>query len=49
MAIDDKVRDENCNMILTEKQQKNQHYYLEKLININILQVKMYCLLIIKE
>ena len=32
----------NCNMILTEKQQKNQHYHLEKLINMNILQVKKY-------
>ena len=30
----------NCNMILTEKQQKYQHYHLEKLINMNILQVK---------
>ena len=27
-------------MILTEKQQKNQHYHQAKLININILQVK---------
>ena len=36
----------NCNAILTEKQQKYQHYHLEKLININILQVKKYCLLI---
>ena len=32
----------NCNMILTEKQQKNQHYHLEKLINMNILPVKKY-------
>ena len=32
---------ENCNTILTEKQQKCQHYYLEKLINMNILQVKI--------
>ena len=30
----------NCNMILKEKQQKYQHYHLEKLIDINILQVK---------
>ena len=36
----------NCNMILTEKQQKYQHYYLEKLINMNILQAKKYYLLI---
>ena len=33
-------------MILTEKQQKSQHYHQEKLLNMNILQVKEYCLLI---
>ena len=32
----------NCNRILTEKQQKYQHYRLEKLIKMNILQVKKY-------
>ena len=32
----------NCNMILTETQQKFQHYHEKKLININILQVKKY-------
>ena len=37
---------ENDNMILTEKQQKYQNYHLEKMINMNILQVKKYCLLI---
>ena len=47
MTIDDKIRDENCNMILTEKQQKQHH--LEKLINMNILQVKKYYLLIKEE
>ena len=31
---------ENCNRILTEKQQKYQHYHPEKQINMNILQVK---------
>ena len=36
----------NHNIILTEKQQKYQHYHLEKLINRNILQVKKYCLII---
>ena len=30
----------NCNMILTEKEQKYQNYYPEKLININILPFK---------
>ena len=31
MTVDDKIRDEkNCNMILTEKQQKYQHYHREK-------------------
>ena len=32
----------NCNMILTEKQKKYQHYLLEKVINMNISQVKKY-------
>ena len=32
----------NRNMILTEKHQKYQHGDLEKLINMNILQVKKY-------
>ena len=45
MTIDDK----NYNMILTEKQQKYQLYHLEKLINMNILQVKKYHLLIKEE
>ena len=39
----------NYNKILTEKQQKYQHYHLEKLINVNVLQVKKYYLLIKKE
>ena len=30
----------NCNTTLTKKQQKYQHDLLEKLINMNILQVK---------
>ena len=32
----------NCNMILTQKQQKYQPYHLEKLINMKILQVEKY-------
>ena len=32
----------NCNLILTEKQEKYQHYDLEKLRNMKILQVKKY-------
>ena len=36
----------NSNMVLTEKQQKHQHYHPKKLINMNILQVKKYCFLI---
>ena len=36
----------NYNTILTEKQQKDQHYHLEKLINMNMLQLNKYCLLI---
>ena len=34
----------NCNMILTEKLQKYQHYHQVKLINMNILRVKKYYL-----
>ena len=37
MKTDNKIRDEKYNIILTENQQKYQHYHLEKLININIL------------
>ena len=46
MAIYDKMREKlkNCNTILTEKLRKYQHYHLEKLINMNILQVKIYYL-----
>ena len=33
------------NMIVTEKQQKYQHYHLGKLINMNILKMKKICLL----
>ena len=49
MTIDDKIRDENCNMILTEKRQKYHLYHLENLINMNILQLKKYYLLIKEE
>ena len=35
-----KLKTENYSMILTEKQQKYQHYRQEKLINMNILQGK---------
>ena len=42
-----KLEMKNCNVILTGKPQKYQHYHLEKLININILQVKK-CYLLIK-
>ena len=37
-----KLQMKNYNIILTKKQQKHQPYHLEKLININILQVKKY-------
>ena len=33
----------NCNMILTEKHQKYQHYHPVKFVSTNILQVKKYC------
>ena len=37
---------ENCNMILTERLQIYRLYHLAKLISMNILLVKKYCLLI---
>ena len=48
MAIDDKIRDENYNMIFTEKQQKYQLYHLmlSEIDKYNILQVKKYYFLI---
>ena len=39
----------NSNMILKENPQKYQHYYLEKMINMNILQAKKYYFLIKEE
>ena len=39
----------NYNMVLTETQRKDQHYYLEKLIDMNTLQVKKYYPLIKEE
>ena len=50
MTIGDKITDEKLQYdFLIEKQQKYQHYHLEKLINMNILQVKKYNLLIKEE
>ena len=44
MITDDKIRDEKLQCDINRKAAKNQHYHLEKLINMNILQVKKYCL-----
>ena len=60
MIIDDKTKDENYNMILTEKYEKyhnmiltdnyeKYYYHLEKLISMHILQVKKYSHLIKAE
>ena len=46
MTVNDQIRDENYNMILTEKQPKYQPYHQEKLMSMNILLVKKYCHLI---
>ena len=46
MTIDYKIRDKKLNMILTEQKEKCQHYHLEKMINMTILEVKKCCLLI---
>ena len=39
-----KLEMKNYNMVLTEKQRKQQQYHLEKLINMNILQLHKYYL-----
>ena len=36
----------NCNMILTEIQQKNQHYHQVKVINTNASLANIYCVVI---
>ena len=36
MTVVDRIRDEKLQMILTEKEQKCQHYHQVKLINMNI-------------
>ena len=35
----------NFNMMVIEKQQKYKHFHMKKLVTMNILQVKKYCLL----
>ena len=49
MAVNDQIRDENNNMILTEKLPKYQLYHQAKLISMNILLVKKYYHLINKK
>ena len=46
MTIDDRLEMKSCNMILTEKLQNYQNYHLEKLMNMNNLQVKKHRFLI---
>ena len=46
MTIDDQIKDEKYNIMLTEKLQKYLPYHQAKLLSVNILQVKKYCLLI---
>ena len=46
MTIDDRLEMKNCNMILSEKLQNYQNYHLEKLVNMNNLQVKKHRFLI---
>ena len=49
MAIDDKIRDEKLHDDINRETAKNQRYHPEKLINMNIFQVKKYYLLIKEE
>ena len=46
MTTDDKIRDEKLQYDINREHQKYQHYRLEKLIDMNFLQVNKYCLLI---
>ena len=46
MTINDKIRDEKLQYDINREAAKLSAYHLEKLININILQVKNYYLLI---
>ena len=46
MTIDDKIRDEKLQYDINREAAKVQHYHIEKLINMNILQVKKQYLLI---
>ena len=47
MATDDKIRDEKLQCDINREVAKiYRDYYLEKCINMNILQVNKYCLLI---
>ena len=49
MGNDVRLEMKNCNMILTEKQQKTQLNCQIKLTNMHILQEKKHCLLIKTE
>ena len=49
MTIHDKIKDEQYTMILIKTLQNYQPYHQAKLINMNILQMKNYCLLIKKK
>ena len=46
MTIDDKIRDKKLQYDIKREAAKYQHYYLEELINMSILQARKYCLLI---
>ena len=46
MTIDDNIRDEKLQYGINREATKYQPYHLEKLINMNFLQMKKYCLLI---
>ena len=49
MTTDDNIRDEKLQYGTIREAKKYQDYHLEKLIKMNILQVKKYWLLIIEQ
>ena len=49
MTIDDKIKDEKIQYNINSEAAKSRHYNMEKLINMNFLQVRKYYLLIKEE
>ena len=49
MSIDDEIKYERLQYNINREAAKHQHYHLQKLVNMNMLQAKKYYLLIKEE